>query len=228
MPTTKLSPREEEIVELCVDGLTNEAIAIKLGLSVGTVNTYWLRIKLKVGGHGRSDTVAKIVKGRAELVLSQEKLDWKGLEDILAQREISNLTVETERRMELYVTLSLLNLALTKFQSTVWTTDSDLVIQVIANGELCSPRFGVTWENGKTVYELFKTSDKANPAVAAHLGALAGSESEQRLTGDFANMTLSVLPLNDEHGDAMGCVGILSCDAEDVGSDTPPGALPAP
>ena len=38
-----------EIVQLCVEGLTNDGIANRLGLSVGTVNTYWLRIELKGG-----------------------------------------------------------------------------------------------------------------------------------------------------------------------------------
>jgi DNA-binding NarL/FixJ family response regulator len=40
MSTKELSSREKEIVELATEGLTNEAIAYKLRISVGTVNTY--------------------------------------------------------------------------------------------------------------------------------------------------------------------------------------------
>ena len=62
MSTHELSPRESQIVDLAIQGLTNEAIAISLEISVGTVNTYWLRIRLKVGGVGRTDTVARVIK----------------------------------------------------------------------------------------------------------------------------------------------------------------------
>ncbi|MEX2244727.1 MAG: helix-turn-helix transcriptional regulator [Fimbriimonadaceae bacterium] len=45
MSTGELSPRESEIADLAIRGLTNDAIALQLDLSVGTVNTYWLRIR---------------------------------------------------------------------------------------------------------------------------------------------------------------------------------------
>src|SRR5271165_4900091 len=87
MATRLLSPRESEIVELCVEGLTNEAIAHKLGLSVGTVNTYWLRIKLKVGGTGKTDTVVRVIKERAERALRDANVERKGLSEIVAEKE---------------------------------------------------------------------------------------------------------------------------------------------
>jgi len=65
MKTIHLSNREKEIVELSCGGLTNEAISYRLNLSVGTVNTNWLRIKQKTGGFGRTDIVVKIVKDEA-------------------------------------------------------------------------------------------------------------------------------------------------------------------
>src|SRR5208282_3610299 len=87
MATRELSPREEEIVELCVEGLTNDAIANRLNLSVGTVNTYWLRIKLKVGGSGRTDTVVKVIKERAERALRDSNVERTGLAEIVAEKE---------------------------------------------------------------------------------------------------------------------------------------------
>src|SRR5579862_1127490 len=202
MATRELSPREEEIVELCVEGLTNDAIAHRLGLSVGTVNTYWLRIKLKVGGTGRTDTVVKIIKERAERALRDTNVERQGLNELVAEKERGVL--------ELRAALALLHLAMDQIKSTVWATDRDLAIHIIANGEFPSTHFGVKWEVGKTVYEIFKTKDATHPGVAAHLRAMAGQETEVRLEGEFGNMFLRVSPLLDEAGEAMGCVSILN------------------
>lgn len=202
MATRELSPREEEIVELCVDGLTNDAIADRLGLSVGTVNTYWLRIKLKVGGSGRTDTVVRIIKDRAEKALRDANVERKELTEIVAEKERGML--------ELRAALALLHLAMDQIKSTVWATDKDLSIHIIANGEFPSTHNGVKWEIGKTVYDIFKTKDPANLAVAAHLSAIAGQETEVRLDGEFANMFLRVVPLPDEAGEIIGCISILN------------------
>jgi|SRR5579862_2906277 len=202
MATRELSPREEEIVELCVEGLTNDAIAARLGLSVGTVNTYWLRIKLKVGGQGRTDTVVRVIKERAEKALREANTERKEITEIVADKERGVL--------ELRAALALLQMAMDQIKSTVWATDRDLSIHILANGEFPTTHFGVRWEVGKTVYEIFKTRDPADLAVAAHLAALKGVESEIRLTGEFANMFLRVLPLADEAGEIMGCISILN------------------
>lgn len=208
MATRELSPREEEIVELCVEGLTNEAIAHRLGLSVGTVNTYWLRIKLKVGGLGRTDTVVRIIKDRAEKALREANVERIGLADMVAEKERTLL--------ELRAALALLHLAMDQIKSTVWATDNDLVLAIIANGEYPSTHFGVSWEVGKTVYEIFKTEDPTHPAVATHLAALDGVEGEMRLDGEFSNMFLRVLPLYDEAEDEiLGCISILNGVGED-------------
>ncbi len=202
MATRELSPREEEIVELCVEGLTNDAIAHRLKLSVGTVNTYWLRIKLKVGGSGRTDTVVRIIKERAERALREANTERNSLFEIIAEKERSLL--------ELRAALALLHLAMDQIKSTVWATDRELNLAIIANGEFPSTHFGVKWEIGKTVYEIFKTTNTSEPAVAAHLAALNGREAEVRLSGEFANMLIRVQPLLDESGEIMGCISVLN------------------
>lgn len=202
MATRELSPREEEIVELCVEGLTNDAIASRLGLSVGTVNTYWLRIKLKVGGQGRTDTVVRVIKERAERALREANIERKELTEIMADKERGVL--------ELRAALALLQMAMDQIKSTVWATDDKLSIHTIANGEFPATHFGVRWEVGKTVYDIFKTKDPLDLGVAAHLSALKGNETEVRLIGEFANMFLRVLPLIDEAGEVMGCISILN------------------
>jgi DNA-binding CsgD family transcriptional regulator len=202
MSTRELSPREQEIVQLCVEGLTNDGIANRLGLSIGTVNTYWLRIKLKVGGSGRTDTVVRIIRERAELALREANVE---------RRELTGLVEDGEHAaLDLRAALALLQLAMDQIKSTVWATDKDLSIHIVANGEFPSTHFGVKWEVGKTVYEIFKTKDPSDLAVAAHLGALAGKQTETRLRGDFSNMVLRVVPLPDEAGDVIGCISILN------------------
>ena len=172
MANRELSPREEEIVELCVEGLTNDAIAAKLGISAGTVNTYWLRIRLKVGGTGRTDTVARIIKDQAERALRDSNVERQDLAKIIALQE--------RGLVDLRAALALLHLAMDQIKSTVWATDRDLAIHIIANGEFPSTHSGVVWDVGKTVYEIFKTDDKSNQAVAAHLSGLDGKESSVR------------------------------------------------
>ncbi|MHB8637565.1 MAG: helix-turn-helix domain-containing protein [Fimbriimonadaceae bacterium] len=202
MPGRELSAREQEIIDLSAEGLTNEAIGSKMGISVGTVNTYWLRIRLKIGSTGRTDTVARIIKDRAEQGLRDSNIERQELETIIAEQE--------KGLIDLRAALALLHLAMSQIKSTVWATDRKLLIRIIANGKAPSTHCGVVWDVGKTVYEIFKTKDKANPAVAAHLGGLEGKESNIHLTGEFSNMTLRVEPLRDEAGAVIGCVSVLN------------------
>jgi hypothetical protein len=197
-----LSPREEEIISLSVEGLTNDGIAHRLGISIGTVNTYWLRIKLKVGGLGRTDTVVRVIKDRAEKALRDSDENRKVLSEMLVRPH--------EELLETRAALALFHFAMEQITATVWATDEDLMIHILANGEFPSTHCGVKWEIGKTVYEIFKTKDVKDLAIAAHLEALKGNESEVRLTGEFANMLLRVMPLNDDAGENMGCISILN------------------
>ena len=202
MSAQDLSKRESEIVELAIQGLTNEGIAQSLEISVGTVNTYWLRIRMKVGGFGRTDTVAKVIKDRAEKALREANVDREGLAGHIAKKETSLLEVRAS--------LALLQLAMEQIRSAVWVTDMDLTLSVIANGELPRSHFGVVWEVGKTVYEIFKSDDPAHPPIAAHLSALNGKETTVRLKNEFSNMILKALPLRDESQEVMGAIGIMN------------------
>lgn len=202
MSSISLSPREAEIVELAIQGLTNEGIAHKLGLSVGTVNTYWLRIRLKVGGVGRTDTVAKVIKERAETALRDANVDREAL--------LTHISKTQHSLFELRASLALLQLAMDQIKSTVWATDKDLSLHIIANGEMPLEHFGVLWETGKTVFEIFKTEDPKSAPVAAHLDALKGKQTTVRLEGEFNKMILTAQPLLDESEEIMGTIGIMN------------------
>lgn len=208
MSTPELSPRESEIVELAIQGLTNEGIAHKLELSVGTINTYWLRIRLKVGGVGRTDSVARVITDRADRALRAANVDRDNLADHIAKREVSIV--------ELRASNALLELAMEQIKSTVWATDRNLTLSIIANGAMPLTHFGVVWEVGKTVYEIFKTDDNTYPPIAAHLNALEGEETMMRLEGEFKNMILRALPFLDEDHDIIGCIGIMNYAEEKV------------
>lgn len=199
MTSKPLSPREEEIIGLCIEGLTNEGIAHKLGISIGTVNTYWLRIKLKVGGLGRTDTVVRVVKEQVHKDLHAAKLN---LPDELLSRGHTELQARAA--------LALFHFAMDQISATVWATDRDLIIHILANGESPSTHTGVDWENCKTVFEMFSTVDPTDLAVAAHFSALSGVESEVMLTGEFSNMHLRVIPLDDESEEVIGCISVLN------------------
>lgn len=199
-----LSPREIQIVELAIVGLTNEAIAHKLELSIGTVNTYWLRIRLKVGGIGRTDTVAKIIRERAEEALREANSTKSELAEAVANREAHHLDLRSE--------LALLQLAMDQIKSTVWATDKDMKLMILANGVLPSSHLGVTWEVGKTVYEIFKSEDPTHPPIAAHLDALSGKQTVIRLKGEFGNAVLRAMPMKatSENDEIIGCIGIMN------------------
>ncbi|HLO98799.1 MAG TPA: helix-turn-helix transcriptional regulator [Fimbriimonas sp.] len=202
MQNIKLSPREEEIIDLCLRGLTNEAIAHHLGIKLGTVNTYWLRIKLKVGGQGKADTVARVIRARADLALTQERTLVTDLREALVKKEKENLELRTE--------LALTQVAMDRIQSTVWATDNQFRIYLLANGEFPSKTFGWKWEVGKRVDELFESAKSNHLAISAHEAALQGQESSVRLAEEYSQVILRVLPLREESEDIVGCVSIIN------------------
>ena len=57
----RLSVREREIVDLAVEGHTDEQIAQALTISTSTVNSYWVRVRGKVGQLSRTEVVAKML-----------------------------------------------------------------------------------------------------------------------------------------------------------------------
>lgn len=61
-----LSPRETQLLLMASDGLTDNAISQKLGISVATVNSYWVRIRSKLGAQSRTEAVAMALRSQAE------------------------------------------------------------------------------------------------------------------------------------------------------------------
>lgn len=58
----RLSRREQEIVELLSEGMTNKRIALRLGISAETVRTHLGHIYEKLHVQGRTEAVTKYLK----------------------------------------------------------------------------------------------------------------------------------------------------------------------
>lgn len=76
-----LSDRESEILLLAGDGLTDKEIANQLGVAVGTVSTYWERLRQKIGAANRAEAVAKALAAsyREALAKLEEAHQWTRL-----------------------------------------------------------------------------------------------------------------------------------------------------
>ncbi|MBS1714580.1 MAG: PAS domain S-box protein [Armatimonadetes bacterium] len=57
-----LSVRERQLLKCAAAGLTDSAIAVRLGISEATVKTYWRRIRAKLGRNSRTELVATVLK----------------------------------------------------------------------------------------------------------------------------------------------------------------------
>jgi len=64
-----LSERERQLVVLASKGLTDTAIAFKLGISLATVGTYWGRVRIKFGPLNRTELVAVFLQEQAATVV---------------------------------------------------------------------------------------------------------------------------------------------------------------
>ncbi|HLK13880.1 MAG TPA: LuxR C-terminal-related transcriptional regulator [Fimbriimonadaceae bacterium] len=181
MAKPRLTLRENQIIDLCIAGLTNEGIAHKLGLGLGTVNSYWVRIKLKVKGDARADTVAKVLEARA-----------------------------AQNARELHAAIELLLAATGRTRSVIWATDLEFHIHTLARGEPPPALTDAASKTGSTIFDVFKSDDPAHPAIAAHRRAVKGEECAVELGGEFAGSCLRVRPMTDETGATIGCVAILS------------------
>ena len=67
----ELSPRERSILHLASLGYTDRAISAELGISKGTLGTYWNRLRMKIGSFNRTELVATVLRNDFDKELSQ-------------------------------------------------------------------------------------------------------------------------------------------------------------
>lgn len=66
-----LSERERQLLDLASEGCTDNAISHRLGISLATVNTYWGRIRIKLGPLNRTELVAVYIQEQATKTLDE-------------------------------------------------------------------------------------------------------------------------------------------------------------
>lgn len=71
LPEEKAQSRQDQILLLAAEGMTDKEIAARLGLSPETVGTYWRRILGKYSAASRTEVVAKVVRLQAEETVSE-------------------------------------------------------------------------------------------------------------------------------------------------------------
>jgi len=64
---SELSARELAVLTFAVQGFTDDMIANELGIECGTVNSYWVRIRGKLGNLSRTELVARFVQRNADV-----------------------------------------------------------------------------------------------------------------------------------------------------------------
>ncbi|MDR3688167.1 MAG: PAS domain S-box protein [Fimbriimonas sp.] len=84
--TESLSDRERQLVVLASKGLTDTAIAHKLGISLATVGTYWGRVRIKFGPLNRTELVAVFLQEHAASIVEALKAENQGLVQALEEK----------------------------------------------------------------------------------------------------------------------------------------------
>ena len=83
----RLSQRENEILNYAAKGLTDIQIAHRLSIRTSTVNSYWVRIRSKVGHRSRTELVAMALRAKAEEDRTVLLDRAKELESFAAERD---------------------------------------------------------------------------------------------------------------------------------------------
>ncbi len=82
LPEPETRSRQEQILVLASEGLTDKEIAARLKLSPETVGTYWRRILSKYAAASRTEVVAKVLRIQAEADLGHLTQVSEGLKEV--------------------------------------------------------------------------------------------------------------------------------------------------
>jgi len=81
-----LSGREKALLSLAGQGLTDQAIAHRLGISVATVGTSWGRVRVKMGPFNRTELVSIHIRHEAQGLIDQLRTENHRLLEQLQER----------------------------------------------------------------------------------------------------------------------------------------------
>jgi len=114
-----LSKRELEVMRLAARGLTDQAIANRLGIGVATVGTYWNRIRSKMGSHSRTELVAQYLKFEAHGAIAR------------LREENSQLHEELTRQAQIQMSLELFHSLLDTAPDAILVVDAEGYVKLV-------------------------------------------------------------------------------------------------
>lgn len=92
----ELSEREQQLITLASQGLTDIAIAHRLGISEPTVKSYWQRVRGKLGPYNRTELVAHALKEESAQVVTELNGEIDRLRESLAKADREALDFQRE------------------------------------------------------------------------------------------------------------------------------------
>lgn len=92
----ELSDREQQLITLAAEGLTDMAIATRLGISEPTVKSYWQRVQSKLGPYNRTELVAHALQEESARVVAELRGEIETLRDALNHTERSAIDLQRE------------------------------------------------------------------------------------------------------------------------------------
>lgn len=91
-----LSEREQQLITLAAQGLTDTAIAHRLGISEPTVKSYWQRVRIKLGPYNRTELVAHALREESELAITELNGEITRLRDALLHSDRGAMDLQRE------------------------------------------------------------------------------------------------------------------------------------
>ncbi len=192
-----LSQREEEILVLSSQGLTDRQIAVELDIRPGTINTHWSRIRLKLGASTRSQAVAILLRAQAE----EQSRQLRRERDSLLQQ----LEDKTQAQQRLGSIAKAASVALRELPIVLWVADESgapLLLEGKAAGTLGAP--GAAPDAQAQFVRALAKEEDFQRALEGRACSSEGAFEDRRFETHLA-------PWSDEEG-RRGVVG-LSIDA---------------
>ena len=95
-PHPDLSEREQQLITLAAQGLTDTAIANRLGISEPTVKSYWGRVRSKLGPCNRTELVAHAIREESERTVSELNREIQKLRQTLREGDSPGVDIHRE------------------------------------------------------------------------------------------------------------------------------------
>lgn len=149
----------------------------------------------------------KLANGRYFLIKAEPIKDEKG-KKLGAIKVMSDITVQKEAEAKRYETEVRLSLISEQIPTLVWTVDDNLKVTYATGSVLQDIKIPRDTIKGKTIYELFNTSDPEHPVIKHILLGLTGEAGSYQVRIMGRNYIVFYRPLRNADGKITGVVGV--------------------